>query len=126
MRKDEAKFQTAFNQYLRKKKLHGHFELKQTKNKSLAFSAVEPHQYEGLYAAQRSEFIWKYSDQDQRQKPFDCSCIPPLWAYIVIKYPGKVFYIIELDVFLAEKENSTKKSLTKSRAFDICLHAVSM
>lgn len=123
MQKREASFQTVFNKYLRAKRLHGNFELKQTKGKSIAFDAVEDHQLDGLLAAQAVGMVWKYSDQDQRQKPFDCSSLPPLPGYVVIRFP-KQFFIIYAKTFLHEKATSTRKSLTQERAKEICLWAV--
>lgn len=91
MQKREAKFQTVFNKYLRELQKrgegYGHYELKQTQTKSFAFSKIQDHQIAGLMAAEMNGFVWKYSDQDQRMKPFDCSSMPRMKSYIVIKYP---------------------------------------
>lgn len=122
MRKLEAKFQTAFNQYLRKTKIIGHFELKQAKRDSLAYKRIPPHQIEGLLAGGQSEFIWKYSDQDQREKPFDCSCMPPLPGFLVVKFKG-IFYIIPIENIVREMHMG-KKSLKKRDAFSLCIRAV--
>lgn len=115
MTKREADFQSVFNQYLRKKRMYGNFELKQTTGKSIRFDAVEPHQGVGLLAASAEGFVWKYSDQDQRQKPFDCSSIPPLPGYVVLRFP-KHFYIIKIERFLLEKVESDRLSITEERS----------
>jgi hypothetical protein len=120
----EAKFQTVFNQYLRQTKMQGHFELKQAIGNSLPYSKFEPHQIEALKAAQEGHFVWKYSDQDQRQKPFDCSSIPPLPSYVVVRF-GNVFYIIPVDSVIGE-QGSGKKSLKRADAFRLCVKAVQM
>lgn len=124
MIKKEAHFQTIFNQYLRQTKMQGHFELKQATGNTLPYSKIEEHQIEGLLAAQESEFVWKYSDQDQRQKPFDCSCIPPLPSYLVVRFVS-VFYIIPINSIVGER-GSGKKSLRKEDAFRLCVKAVTM
>lgn len=129
MNKHEASFQTIFGRYLkaRKRKIHGHFELKQTRTDSIPFSCVKEHQENGLYAAQRESFFWKHSDQDERQKPFDCSYVPPLTTYVVIKYAlSRKFYIITYTWFLKEKEESKRKSLTEERAKKICAFEVQL
>lgn len=123
--KREASFQTIFNKYLRASGLCGHFELKQTTGKSIRFDAVKPHQVAGLIAAGSKGFVWKYSDQDQRQKPFDCSSIPPLVGYVVVRF-SQWFYIIKAADFLREKERSTRKSLTEERAWVIATRYVSL
>lgn len=123
MIKREANFQTVFNQYLRAKKLYGHFELKQTSGNSIPFSDVKLHQVEGLLAAQENGFVWKLSDEDSRQKPFDCISTPPTLSYVVFKYPG-VFYIISILGMIQERIDNKRKSLTKERAKAICLYEV--
>ena len=91
--KKEAKWQIVFNQYLREKRMYGFFELKYTESEIFAFAKIETVQWEGLQATEKNGFVWKLSDEDQRQKPCDCLSIPPLPSYLVIKFkPG--FYII--------------------------------
>lgn len=89
----EAKYQTIFNQYLREKKMHGFFELKQTELEIFAFSKIETVQWEGLKATEKNGLVWKLSDEDQRQKPCDCLSVPPLASYLVIKFKDG-FYVI--------------------------------
>jgi hypothetical protein len=95
MHKPEARWQTIFNKYLREAKMFGFFELKQTDKKYFPLAKIEPHQYEGLQATEKSGLVWKLSDQDMRQKPCDTLCIPPLSSYIVIKFPY-AYYIIRI------------------------------
>jgi len=120
MNKREASFQIIFNQYLRKKKLYGVFELKQTTTNSISFKEVKPHQREGLLAVTSEGFVWKLSDLDPREKPFDTMSIPPIEGYIVIKYP-KLACVINIYDFLAEEKRSTIKSLSKETAQEISL-----
>jgi hypothetical protein len=121
--KREAKFQSIFNQYLRNKRLHGVFELKQTITDSLPFSALELHQKESLIASMTTGIIWKLSDQDQREKPFDVISSPPLTAYVVIKYPD-FFCIIYAPVFIKESQDSKRRSLTSERAKELAVVTV--
>lgn len=97
VKKREAKAQTLWNQYLRETRIPGFFELKiVTEGKSLPFSRIEKHQWDGLLAAEENGLVWKLSDEDSRQKPCDCLSIPPLPAYLVIRYPEGFFYMIPI------------------------------
>jgi len=78
MARSEAKWQVIFNQYLREKRLHGYYELKQTSAETFPFSKIETNQYEGLQATKKEGLVWKLSDEDRRLKPCDTLCIPPL------------------------------------------------
>ena len=115
--KKEAHWQTKFNQYLRETRIHGFFELKQTETNSLPLSAIETHQYEGLQATQFEGLVWKFSDEDRRQKPCDCVCIPPLPSFIVIKFPDG-FYMVLISKIVLLKERKVK-SITLQMAKDI-------
>ena len=101
MRKKEADYQTTFNQYLREKRkvgeMYGFYELKAvgTHQNTFLFSRIESHQYTGLQATEQEGLVWKFSDEDQRQKPCDCVCIPPLPSYLVIKFSVQ-YYIIRI------------------------------
>lgn len=99
MKKIEARWQTIFNKYLREKQktgeMFGYYELKQVSNDFFNFNKIESHQLEGLQAGENSGFVWKLSDQDMREKPFDCFSTPPLPAYLVIKFPDG-FYCIRI------------------------------
>jgi hypothetical protein len=114
MIKREAHWQTIFNQYLREKKWYGYFELKQTEGKSFPFDRIEPGQITGLMAVEQSGLVWKLSDQDQRQKPCDVLSIPPLPAYLVIKFKDG-FYMIRFTEILKRLERG-EKSISQSSA----------
>lgn len=118
MRKREANFQTTFGQYIRAKGIHANFELKQTTGDSIEYDARLNRQCDSLLAAEKEGHYWKYSDQDQREKLFDCSNVPPLKGYIVIKYP-KFFCLIRATEFSKEMLNSSRKSLTSQRAKEL-------
>ena len=99
MKKREANWNTVFNQYLREKRkvgeMYGFYELKATQSTHFLFSKIESHQYTGLQATEQEGLVWKFSDEDQRQKPCDCVCIPPLPSYLVIKFSVQ-YYIIRI------------------------------
>ncbi len=103
MRKDEAKWQTIWNQYLRETKIPGFFELKQATKDSFPFSRIEIHQYDGLQATEKNGLVWKLSDEDRRQKPCDAICIPPLPSYIVIKFTD-AYYMIRIGEIVKLRE----------------------
>jgi len=118
MKKNEAKWQVIFSQYLREQHLkglmYGFYELKRTDEDSFPFSKIEIVQYDGLQATEKSGLVWKWSDQDQRPKPCDCASIPPLPSYLVIKYPD-AFYLIRIEKIVTLRENGVV-SITRSVA----------
>lgn len=124
MKKREADFQTVFGSYLKKKKMPGNYELKQTRTNTYAFSTDRKRlerQADSLMAAQQEGYYWKHSDADPREKICDCSYVQPQDGYIVIKYPGQ-FSIINVYDFQSEKKRS--KSLSRSRAEEIAVVTV--
>lgn len=123
MIKREANFNVVFGRYLRATGMIGAFELKITKGNSIAFSALKDHQEHGLLAAQISGFIWKLSDADPREKPFDCISTGTIPSYIVIKFP-KMFCIIKIEAWIKERNHSTVKSLSLDRAKNIAMRIV--
>jgi len=112
--KHEAKAQIVFNQYLRERRPHGYFELKQTDKKYFSFSNIEQVQYDGLQATEKSGLVWKLSDQDQRAKPVDTICTPPLPSFLVIAF-GKTFYFMRIKTIVDMRE-SGKISITLEEA----------
>ena len=112
--KHEAKAQIVFNQYLRERKPNGYYELKQTDKKYFPFSKIEQVQYDGLQATEKGGLVWKLSDQDQRPKPCDTLCMPPLPSYVVIAF-GKTFYFIRIKTIVDMRENG-KISITLEEA----------
>ena len=122
MKKREASFQTIFTKYLRETQMQGHFELKQTTGARFLYSKIEEHQIAGLLAGEQRGLVWKYSDEDSRQKPFDCSCMPPMPGYVVIKYPG-LFCIIPIKKIWAEIRRG-EKSLIAAHACDLAVKVI--
>lgn len=110
----ESKHQTLFNQYLREQRFFGYFELKVTTLDYFSFSKLEIHQYEGLQATEKHGIVWKLSDEDQRQKPCDSFCTPPLPSYLVIRF-NDGFYLIRIKDVVRMRE-SGRISITKLEA----------
>lgn len=96
--KKEAKWQTMFNQYIREKRFYGYFELKQTIKDYFPFAKIELSQYESLRAMEKNGLVWKLSDEDQRQKPCDSFCTPPLPTYLVIKFDDGFYFLRIKDI----------------------------
>jgi hypothetical protein len=84
--------------------MYGYYELKQTTTYVISYAKLEIHQYDGLQATEKEGLVWKFSDEDQRQKPCDCMSAPPLPSYLVIKFPD-AFYVIRIkDVVILREE----------------------
>jgi len=114
----EAKHQTKFNHWVKNVfKKTAAFELKQTKENSIPFSAVVPHQVDALLAVREGVFNWKIPDAGY-QNPFDSFCMVNERAYVVLFYP-KSFELIPIQGFILERERSKRKSLTWERAREI-------
>lgn len=114
MKKREADFNVVFNKYLRAKGLHCYYELKQVKL-TLSYNAFEPQQLESLLAAQEHGLVYKFSDSDQRIKPFDGISAPPLPAFVVIKF-SRIVYLIPIDKFIEHvrlHKDMKKKSMNQ-------------
>ena len=122
----EKDFQTIFNKWVR----HNHtgssaFELKVTPSAALPFDHVQTHQEAALSAAKHSKFIFKIPDAGW-QNPFDSFILSGASAFIVVMFHSKErgqkeFVMIDIDAWLTERENSTRKSLTEERAKEIGL-----
>lgn len=89
----ESKNNTILNQYLRETRFYCYYELKIAKNGRFQFSKIEEGQKEGLPALENEGLVWKFSDEDMRRKPCDGACLPPLPAYLIIKF-DTIFYFI--------------------------------
>jgi hypothetical protein len=109
------------------------YELKMEKGKSIAFDRVYDHQITGLRQAKYAGMYHKIADTTvpfgggiqrfNKPKPFDCMVITQADAYVVIMFyqprEDKICYFIDIDDFIKEKENSSRKSLTEERAREI-------
>lgn len=115
--KHEARAQIEFGKYLREAKPFGYYELKHTDKEYFAFSKIEQVQYDGLQATEKHGFIWKLSDQDQRPKPCDSICTPPLPSYLVISF-NKAFFFIRIKEIVDMKE-AGKIAISQAEAMNI-------
>lgn len=121
----EKDFQTDFNKWL--KHIHyktGAFELKIADGNSLSFSAVTPHQQDALYATKHGNLVYKIPDDGMAQRPFDCFMMVMVPAFVVVMFHAKQpdqkeFFMIDIDRWIEEATDSTRKSLTSERASEI-------
>lgn len=113
----ENKAQIEFNAYLRKKRMHGFFELKVAKGGTFNFNDIEENQYQGLQATEKEGLVWKLSDEDRRKKPCDTLCIPPLPSYLVIQF-DRSFYLIRFK-HIVEMKKEGKVSISRGVAAGI-------
>lgn len=93
MKKNEAKDNILLNSYFREKRFHCYYELKNCQANTFSFSKIEKVQWDGLQALENEGLVWKLSDQDQRQKPCDGFCTPPLPAYLIIRFPDGFYFV---------------------------------
>lgn len=117
----EKDFQTIFNKWCK----HfinstAVFELKITRGGSLSFDSVKDHQSSALYAAVKNKVVWKIPDAGY-QNPFDSFVITGASAFVVIMFHAKHdnFYIIPIEKWLHEADNSSRKSITEEKAKEI-------
>ena len=133
----ERDFQTLFGKYIKAKKPKKStiFELKICKGTSLPFNSVAEHQIQALIDATGDTdmgFYHKITDTPwgtidkfryTSLKPFDCFYLTGIEAFIVIWFyherKPKKFIFIPISIFLDERDNSERKSLTEIRAREI-------
>lgn len=120
----ESGFQTKFTKWLKygTDTPTGAFELKLAKGPSMPFNAVLSHQIAALQIAKHSRLAYKIADDSQGSKPFDCFLLQKTGAWVVIQFwerGEKEFFMIDVDDFVKEMEQSDRKSLTPERAKEI-------
>lgn len=121
----ERDFQTKFNKWCQNKwKGTAVFELK-VGNVAIPFDAVKEHQENALFNAKHGRIVFKIPDLGN-QNPFDSFQMERVGAFVVLLYNGmkhgqgtKEFFLIDIDVWLEEKKNSIRKSLSHQRAREI-------
>ncbi len=122
----ETKAQVFLGQYLKEKQkvgeMYGFYELKIARGNTFNFKKIEVNQNEGLPAANKSGLYWKFSDEDSRQKVCDCVSIPPLTAYLVIKFK-QTYYFIWYE-HITTMMGSGEKSITEEEARALAAHIV--
>lgn len=129
MIKREAIAQTKWTHYMQARiqagdPYYGNFEPKQTITDKIYWkrfdNKTEQHQIESLVTGMNIGIYHKISDADPRQKPFDCFMSKPANGYFCIWWNlHKKFTVIRIGDFLAEKINSTEKSLSYTKACEI-------
>ena len=120
MKKREADFGKQFRAWVKAQRdlPSAAFELKQTTKDYISFSDLQEHQEFALLAASTSGILYKAPDDSRGVKPFDFFYLKRAPAFVVIKYP-KGFEGIAIEIFILEREKSTRKSLTYERAKQI-------
>lgn len=123
--------QTLWGKYLRNNppKKSAVFELKICKGPSIPFNALKEHQVKALQEVTESGFYHKLIDPPvfanmqtrfNAPRPFDCFFLINIEAFVVIWFyherKPKEFIFIPISVFLDERNNSKRKSLTELRA----------
>ena len=103
----ESKSNTILNQYLREVRFYCYYELKVAKGGTFNFAKIETNQDEGLLALAKAGLVWKFSDEDSRKKPCDGACLPPLPAFLAVKFKH-VFYLIKYREIVKMKETGRK------------------
>ncbi|MCP5375201.1 MAG: hypothetical protein H6743_03795 [Rickettsiaceae bacterium] len=94
---------------------------------AISFNAVQEHQIQSLKIAKWYCFVYKLSDLDRMQKPCDGVTISGAgllifhWHYKIGRSYNKEFFIIDIDRFVQEKEESNRLSLTEDRAREIAM-----
>ncbi len=120
----EASKTTIFLKYAKARINHSFAaECKISKGPSLNFDLVKEHQETALYRVKHGSFNHKIADNSYSPLPFDLFHLVQQPAYVVIfwaEYRGdKRISIIDIDMWLQEKQDSKRKSLTYDRACQI-------
>jgi penicillin-binding protein-related factor A (putative recombinase) len=130
----ESDIQTRLIKYLKVNPLPhtAAIELKLCKKKSLPFSAVAPHQLEGLRKVSNDHMTHKIMDMPHfagsrirfdKPKPFDCIFMRNIHSYVGICYymprTQMDLALMDINVFILEVMRSKRKSITEPRAKEI-------
>ena len=106
--------------------IHGCFELKFTKGKSLPFNSLAEHQEKALLDVAGHGLFHKISDfpvfansgaRFNRPKPFDCFYLSQTMAYVVVMFwiprKKKNVYYIKIEDWIRMRDKATRKSATE-------------
>ena len=120
----EKNLQTRITRYVKNRWQHGSaaIELKICHEKSLPFNAVKEHQIAGLLVAKHGTLAYKIPDTGYDQKPFDMVVLNNSSAYVLIMFYQRgcnICYLIDVDKYVHERDNSKRKSLTEERCTEI-------
>lgn len=117
----EKNFQTLFNRWAKHFiNFTSAFELKISKGKSLPYKNLEEHQLNTLYYAKHNKVIYKIPDAGFTN-PFDSFVLYKTLAFVVVMFHAKqdFFYMIDIDDWINQRENSDRKSITIEEAKEI-------
>lgn len=119
----EARFGLKFRKWWDEHKMLGTFELKHAKDSpSIPFSCVDPEQIAfGLAARSKEGVLVRVTVGTTGTSDYIGLREFPTW--IVIRFK-RDFHVIGTDVFVMEKQCSTRKSLTATRAKEISVVSV--
>ena len=119
----ERDFQTLFS---KRNTIHGVFELKFTKGKSLPFNSLAEHQEKALLDVAGDGHFHKISDfpifansgaRFNRPKPFDCFYLSQTMAFVVVMFwiprKKKNVYYIKIEDWIEMRERAERKSATE-------------
>lgn len=122
----EKDFQTLFG---KRNTIHGVFELKFTKGKSLPFNSLAEHQEKSLLKVTQGGLYHKISDfpifsgsgvRFNRPKPFDCFFLTQTMAYVVVMWwiprKKKNVYYIKIEDWIETRSRASRKSITEDMA----------
>ena len=122
----EKDFQTQFG---KRNTIHGVFELKFTKGKSIPFNALAEHQEKALLDVAGDGFFHKITDQPvfansgvrfTKKKPFDCFRLSHTMAYVVVMFwiprKKKNVYYIKIEDWIEMRDRADRKSATEEMA----------
>jgi penicillin-binding protein-related factor A (putative recombinase) len=124
----ESQIQSLFG---KKNTLHGVFELKLCKGKSIRWDSVKPHQIEALKKVKEKGLYHKITDSLPKfghsehlrftsKKPFDCFYLKNTPSFVVVCFyiprKQKTCYYIDIDSYLLAWSESTKKSYREEDA----------
>lgn len=118
---NESDFQSLFTKYVKQNlPITMLYELKVTKTKRLAFSRLEAHQETALLKAKHGCIHHKISDQSQSTKPSDGFQICNSNAFVGVMFyeprKAKKAYLIDIDVWIKQREESPWRSITEKEA----------
>ena len=123
----ESHFQTEFG---KRNRIHGVFELKFCKGKSIPFNSLAEHQEKALLAVSKDGLFHKISDfpvfansgvRFNHPKPFDCFYLSQTMAYVVVMFwiprRKKNVYYVKIQDWLQMREKATRKGATEKMIF---------
>lgn len=133
----EADIQPQIGEYLKKRQndFKSPFvcEVKLAKKISIPFSAVQPHQIEGLLQAEKGQYIKLYDTLGREfthKKPYDFIWNNNVRAFVCIvfykPYKKKSAYFIDIHKWISVQRTHPRKSIREDEIAPICSFAFSL